>query len=85
MTDQPLEIWIAMDETGSWEIAKDEHDPVSYTHLDVYKRQVRSVARTRAPDRGVRLRKGAESDQEPRRRNRNARTPTDALASSPLP
>ena len=26
MTDQPLEIWIAMDETGSWEIAKDEHD-----------------------------------------------------------
>ena len=48
-------------------------------------RRVRRVARARAPDRGARVREGAEGGQEPRRRDGNAGAPAGALASSPLP
>ena len=55
-------------------------DPITLEDLAV---RVRRLARARAPDRGARLREGAEGGQEPRRRDRNLGGPAGALASSP--
>src|SRR5258706_396422 len=48
-------------------------------------RGIRRLARARAPDRGERLREGAEGSQAPRRGDGHPGVSADALASNPLP
>ena len=54
-------------------------------HARGARRRVRRLARARAPDRGERLREGAEGGEEPRRGDGNSGASAGALASNPLP
>ena len=57
-------------------------EPITLVELG---RGVRRLARARAPDRGERLREGAEGSEEPRRRDGEPGASAGALASNPLP
>src|SRR6185503_12701444 len=54
-------------------------------HARVAGRGIRRLARARAPDRGQRLREGAERSEAPRRGDGDPGASANALASNPLP
>ena len=59
--------------------------PTTRSRSRILAGRVRRLARARAPDRGARLREGAEGGEEPRRRDGKPGALAGALASNPFP